>query len=209
MELSERLLWLNALHAELHTVVRRGKEFDLAAETWMDTHRSIESAAPHDGLLKFLDPHFEAQAKLWDSVSGLLFAWARASMILFPNGGDEERGAVLRARLEVDETSFLRDRELRNDWVHFDERLDTAIAKDPASIAWEFVPRFSDESRAALQISVAERRLYFRTGRSERPDLGAMVEEAQSLRQRVLEKSRRIHEWHSDPVRFATEAPPE
>lgn len=53
---------------------------------------------------------------------------ALISLIFFPNGGPKkpsaERAEYLRSELEVDESSSLRSRVLRNHLVHLDERLD-------------------------------------------------------------------------------------
>jgi hypothetical protein len=54
---------------------------------------------------------------------------------VLPNRGDrdtekfrQERGSTLRAQLGVEDASRLADRELRNSWTHFDERMDYMLA---------------------------------------------------------------------------------
>jgi hypothetical protein len=73
----------------------------------------------------------EEQTRLFDEVEGFLSLWARASLLLFPIGGArtwrERRGRDLRRRIGVPLTSLLADRELRNAWMHFDERLDSLV----------------------------------------------------------------------------------
>ena len=56
------------------------------------------------------------------------------SLLLFPDGGNDahagyrsERGEALREALKIGTDTPLADRNLRNAWMHFDERLDGAI----------------------------------------------------------------------------------
>jgi hypothetical protein len=75
-----------------------------------------------------------SQAEYFLALEGYLAAWARLSLLLFPLAGKgklaqfrDERGQRLRTELGISSTSILVDRELRDSWMHFDERLDAAI----------------------------------------------------------------------------------
>jgi hypothetical protein len=74
------------------------------------------------------------QGELFDQLEALLATWARLSLLLQPSAtrGDaggfaQRRGELLRTLMGIKEQSILLDRELRNSWMHFDERLDHVI----------------------------------------------------------------------------------
>lgn len=76
------------------------------------------------------------QGELFEWTEAFLTAWARLSMLFFPVNGQngdarkfrKERAAKMCEIFGVDENSPLADRDLRNAWIHFDERLDEAIS---------------------------------------------------------------------------------
>jgi hypothetical protein len=70
------------------------------------------------------------ETRLFGSVEAFLSAWARASLIIFPNRKNDERdqarGRHVRAVLRIREpwSAFsAKDRDLRNGWMHLDEDL--------------------------------------------------------------------------------------
>lgn len=201
MEVETRAVWLDALHAELHTVQLRWDDFMEASDQWLRTHRSIQAAGPTGGLLQFLGPHFESRASMWMAISGLLSAWARASLILFPTRGSRERGRVLRELIGVSDDDEFRHRALRDDWVHFDERLDDALAERADGPAWSFVANLDPSSNAELQIVVELGELHFRHGRSTNTSLESLVTSAVGVKEKVLKASADIRTWMSDPNR--------
>ena len=138
---------------------------------------------------------------MWTAISGLLSAWARASLILFPTRGSKERGRVLRELIGVDADDEFRHRDLRDDWVHFDERLDEALAEQPNAPAWIFVASLDPDSAAELQIVVGSGELHFRHGRSTDTSLAALVSSAARVQSKVLKASEDIRTWMSDPRR--------
>lgn len=80
--------------------------------------------------------HEDLQAKLrhqthiFDNLEAFLAAWARVSLLLFPSGKGSftrHRGETLRRIFGLDDTCLLADRELRDAWMHHDERIDAAI----------------------------------------------------------------------------------
>jgi hypothetical protein len=74
-----------------------------------------------------IDPQ-EAKDRLWSSVQSFLGAAAIVSKLLWGTGESPIRKS-LREALAVDDGSPLRDRELRNTFEHFDERLE-ALARN-------------------------------------------------------------------------------
>jgi hypothetical protein len=64
---------------------------------------------------------------IWFALQGMLVSAANASKILWgsKSADDRETRRPLRERVEVDETSPLYSRQLRNDFEHFDERIET------------------------------------------------------------------------------------
>jgi hypothetical protein len=74
------------------------------------------------------------QAQYFSAVEAFLAGWARLSLLIFPLDGKgrdagfrSERGIAIRTALVVGPTSALADRDLRDSWMHFDERLDRAF----------------------------------------------------------------------------------
>ena len=74
------------------------------------------------------------QGEFFDQLETMLASWARLSLLLQPSAkkgdaGDfaQRRGELLREWLAIEVGSALLDRELRNAWMHFDERLDQVI----------------------------------------------------------------------------------
>lgn len=76
------------------------------------------------------------QGDLFTEFEAFLAAFARLSLLFFPQvrKGDPDanfknkRSEKLRAIFNVQSDGVLSDRDLRNAWMHFDERLDAAIA---------------------------------------------------------------------------------
>lgn len=87
-----------------------------------------------DSWREVMSTRARSQAQYFLALEGYLAAWARLSLLLFPISGTgtlaqfrDERGHRLRTELGISSTSILADRELRDSWMHFDERLDAAI----------------------------------------------------------------------------------
>jgi hypothetical protein len=69
--------------------------------------------------------------KFWYSTQSLLISVANVSKILYPSTKsketNKERAKLLRSELKLEEHSVLDDRDIRNCFEHFDERLDKFI----------------------------------------------------------------------------------
>ncbi|MFL5579167.1 MAG: hypothetical protein ACJ8AO_02255, partial [Gemmatimonadaceae bacterium] len=72
------------------------------------------------------------QGAMFEALEAFLAAWARVSLLLFPTHGDKARGKALRDVLALTQLAVLNDRELRDAWMHFDERLDAAVKAGPS-----------------------------------------------------------------------------
>lgn len=109
----------------------------------------LEQAREADGEPERMAPSVKRrilEEKLYYSAEAMLAAYARASLLLFPGAAlarrtrvdrhaaadrrDKRvlRGADLRKLLEIDEHHAISRRELRDSWMHADERIDELIA---------------------------------------------------------------------------------
>ncbi len=69
--------------------------------------------------------------RIFDLLEAFLAGWARLSLLLFPDDSTaftQHRGQILQRILDLRDSSVFADRALRNSWMHFDERLDRAVA---------------------------------------------------------------------------------
>ncbi len=81
--------------------------------------------------------HAEAiklQTAAFDAVESALPLWARASLLIFPVAGSgplaafrAQRGAQLQQLLGLTPQAPIENRDLRDAWMHFDERLDRLV----------------------------------------------------------------------------------
>lgn len=63
--------------------------------------------------------------EIWSATQSILVAAANVSKILWPQRKTSaERGKILRMRLNVDDHNLLSDRNLRNHFEHYDERIE-------------------------------------------------------------------------------------
>lgn len=67
--------------------------------------------------------------ELWCSIQSILVAAGNISKILWPNKKYKARGETLRQLLKVNEDSILSNREFRNHFEHYDERIEEWFAK--------------------------------------------------------------------------------
>lgn len=123
------------------------------------------------------------QEKYFNAVEGFLAGWARLSLLLFPIEGQDslvafrlERGRRIRETLGVVPDSILADRELRDSWMHFDERLDRAIAEGTFVERHQFLRSseagpFTDKTVALLEVDSLVVRYSTRRGQQAAMDL--------------------------------------
>ena len=76
----------------------------------------------------------QLQFQYFAALEAFLAGWARLSLLLFPLEGKgpdaasrAARGRAIRDELGIAASTILADRELRDAWMHFDERLDRAL----------------------------------------------------------------------------------
>ena len=63
--------------------------------------------------------------EIWSAVQSILIAAGNVSKILWPpRPRSAPRGAMLRALLDIDENNAISDRNFRNHFEHYDERLE-------------------------------------------------------------------------------------
>jgi hypothetical protein len=116
--ISSALYRLEELRASSAEVVR----LDCQLEAQEHTREGLS----HDDLQAKL----RHQTHIFDNLEAFLAAWARVSLLLFPSGRaafTKHRGETLRGLFGLDDTCLLADRELRDAWMHHDERIDAAV----------------------------------------------------------------------------------
>lgn len=130
-----------------------------------------------------LNTQGRAQNDLFAAIESFLAAWARLSLLFFPAARPGSfaaiRGELLVEVFDLPADSPIRDRRLRDSWMHFDERLDTMIAHT----AWRSRHRFvlsadvRDNEQALRVVEIDTLRVHYR-GR----DLERRVVNLRSLR---------------------------
>ncbi|MEY8869011.1 hypothetical protein AB9K24_05855 [Meridianimaribacter flavus] len=72
-----------------------------------------------------VDPGNFDHIEVWCSIQSILGATANVSKILWPSSKkSQERGEELRELLGIDENSIIADRDIRNHFEHYDERIE-------------------------------------------------------------------------------------
>lgn len=117
--------YLFELVRETELVERLHRRFLAAAETWL----KVDHAQDPDGRMLWTGT--VAEREMQEAVEGILAGFARISLFLFPSGSagsfGRERGERLRALTGIGINHPIGDRELRNHWMHLDERFDTFV----------------------------------------------------------------------------------
>jgi hypothetical protein len=87
-------------------------------------------------LAEALENQVAEQTRFFETLEAFLAAWARLSLLLCPLSGGgafaefrKARGEGLRKVTGVTEDGVFGDRDLRDAWMHFDERLDSAVSE--------------------------------------------------------------------------------
>jgi hypothetical protein len=131
-----------------------------------------------------------AQGKVFEVFEATCAAWARLSLLFFPLEGRSKgksvhdswrlgRGMALQRILALDPTSLLADRDFRDSWMHFDERMDLAFQQRWLGNRQQFTRTSGVEAAAARSIRVFDMELlefHYRTkdGKRERVLLSAL-----------------------------------
>lgn len=82
-----------------------------------------------------------AQRRVFDHLDAFLGSFARISLLIFPVSSSpfgQSRAATMQVCLAVAEGSTIADRELRDSWVHHDERLDFAVQHETGAAGQTF-----------------------------------------------------------------------
>lgn len=121
--------------AEIQDAQRRWLEHEegIGAQLSAQQHAYSASAYSQELLGKANE-----QSQVFHALEGLLACWARLSLLLFPlkpksnkpvgkAQWTDRRGRTLRELLFVSPDALLSNRDLRDSWMHFDERLDDAV----------------------------------------------------------------------------------
>lgn len=116
------------------------RALDIARQGWMENHRVASEEAisqparfNRDRFNAALNASRDAQADAFLMVEALMSRWARLSLLVFPivpkaavGSWRDTRGQILRRLLVIPRDFLLSDREARDAWMHFDERMDQA-----------------------------------------------------------------------------------
>lgn len=138
-----------------------------ARRVWMEQHRisSEEAASPPESFNRerfqsALETSRGAQTDAFLMTEALMARWARLSLLFFPlvpkreaGSWRDQRGEVLRSLIAVPDDSVLADREARDAWMHFDERMDEAAQAGRLGNRQQFV----DSTGVASALNVCPR----------------------------------------------------
>jgi hypothetical protein len=117
--------YLFEIAQESELVERLHARFQNAADRWLQAHHQ----EARDGRVAWTS--LESEREMQETLEGILSAYARVSLFVFPAGTAGERGraraARLRELLEITADHRIGNRNLRNHWMHLDERLDEAL----------------------------------------------------------------------------------
>lgn len=122
-----------------------------AARLWCEIERELAEQAmacelDEQEFAAKLSDSPTRQTHIFDALAVFLAAWSRASLIVYPLGGDDdlvefrqERGERLQRLLELPATSPVNNAALRDAWMHYDQRLDRAVRDGYARMRQRFV----------------------------------------------------------------------
>jgi len=198
------------------TLLRRLDDLDAASAGWIEHDSAADRQLDDESKL---DVKWErtmagvgaSQMGFFDALDGFLAAWARLSLLFFPiegRGGRDgaafrrDRGVVLREQLRVADDSPLADRDLRDSWMHVDERMDYLLAKGLLSGGLRFVNsrQVGDFiGKVPRLMAVDTRTVYYlkqkgETGSVKLSDLRTVLDDLQ----------REVHDWWRRPPKNRT-----
>jgi hypothetical protein len=147
----QRAHYIMEAHELAGTLLARLAELESGSTNWQNAvdaaDKELDQGTPDvDSLATTLRSQVAIQTSFFDLLEAFLAAWARLSLLCFPNKGASTtaefrlaRGEALRLALAVPTDSPLADRDLRNAWMHFDERLDEATVSGSIGDRHRFV----------------------------------------------------------------------
>lgn len=148
----EEFAWHRALEPTLLALSAHAQTVETARNAWLDGRNivDVERISDNPQVAEVIPGIAKSQTDLWFGLESLLTAWSRASLILYPTAGRDNRGVILRERLDVDENHPLSERGLRNSWMHFDERLESALSQYDNLTPYQFVRCVGDSDSLTL-----------------------------------------------------------
>jgi hypothetical protein len=134
-------MYLSEIRELVDGLLYHVNELEVARDKWLENERVADAEAkarPHEfSVERFNEALHQAgyqQATIFGVLEGMLAAWARLSLLLYPVRGKGaegqwrlERGRILREVLDLPAGTLLERRSFRDSWMHFDERMDRAI----------------------------------------------------------------------------------
>jgi len=132
---------LRALEAALLALSNHSKTIRTAREKWIaSTDYITEQLKTEEPKLTPALPGLScSQRDIWFGLESFLTAWSRTSLVFIPSDGSSERSDYLKGVLNVNRDHPIADRNLRNHWMHFDERLDSALVGEKEVTPYRFV----------------------------------------------------------------------
>lgn len=163
MSFSAEMVYLTELEVLAQVMSTHATSLMAARSKWIDVHGKLQarlSTSPTPkGTAAVVGEKLKQQWALWLPLESFLTAWARASLLLFPakkNHSACARGAYLRGVLNIHDDHLLSNRDLRNDWMHFDERLDSAIASCGQADSQRFERELARNGRVTVRTIIME-----------------------------------------------------
>jgi hypothetical protein len=154
------------VHELIDSLLYHLEELEQLSGIWQSASRRakraghIRDSRTRDSFDRALRRQLRAQTKAFDAIEAFLAAWARLSLLFFPSARRPKarnRGEVLRKVYLVDaRTSPLADRQLRNAWMHFDERIDHALETRTLGNRHQFTTGAHGTQAAARSVRVVE-----------------------------------------------------
>jgi hypothetical protein len=134
-------MYLQEVYDLVDSLLYRLSRLEDAAARWLSAHREVDDELSKsrdefdvDAFNDALRRSGHEQSTVFDEVEAFLAAWARLSLLFWPapmrsaknHDYTVDRGARLAHFLRLSDDHQLKDRDLRNAWMHTDERFDDA-----------------------------------------------------------------------------------
>lgn len=202
----------NEVRELVWSLLQRLDELERLSKSWQEHSQRADAEvarAPNHNVATLNEAsaaQIAVQDDLFNEFDAFLAAFARQSLLFFPQirKGDpdadfkEQRSEKLRTIFKVQTDGTLADREVRNAWMHFDERLDSAISNRQFGDRQRFVfsAKADDHKQSTLRLFVVDTlNVCFRTQSGEvrcvdiralRPDLMDLFEHAKTALQDAI-----------------------
>ena len=178
--------YLYELRECTHSALALLERVEAGARAWLAGEEALDRAdtAERAGHVVLAPTAYDAhhiqgvayQTEVFDTLEALLALWARTSLLVYPlpaRGKADDlgafraaRGARLQALLGLAPESRLADREFRDAWMHFDERLDRAVRDRGTCNRQQFARTAEAVTATASALRVIDLealRIYYRT----------------------------------------------